>query len=124
MIDFLKHNLHIHSTFSDGFRSPRDLVERAIADNLDVMGFCDHAFSQKLNENNQITNSIPFYVQSIRNQNEFYQREIVTRVGVEIDVSLQSGIDPKELPFDELNMLDYLVINYTFGLVSLMRLLA
>ncbi|HYL08297.1 MAG TPA: PHP domain-containing protein, partial [Candidatus Udaeobacter sp.] len=35
-------DLHMHTSFSDGWPSPRELVDHARATNLDVIGVTDH----------------------------------------------------------------------------------
>ena len=39
-----KQNLHIHSTFSDGKDTPREIVEEAIRRNFDSIGFSEHSY--------------------------------------------------------------------------------
>ena len=35
-------DLHLHSTFSDGVRSPEELCELALRLNMEVVALCDH----------------------------------------------------------------------------------
>ncbi|MFX0184823.1 MAG: PHP domain-containing protein [Candidatus Hodarchaeota archaeon] len=53
-----KHNLHIHSTYSDGIHSPEEIVKVAKQFQLSKIGICDHGFSKKLPASKQITDRL------------------------------------------------------------------
>ena len=35
-------DLHIHTTYSDGNKTPNEIIEMAIEKNIDTISFCDH----------------------------------------------------------------------------------
>ena len=106
-----KHNLHTHTTFSDGLLSPAQLIKSAKQANLELLGISDHAVSTKLPESMQITNRITQYLAQLT----WVQQTVDTidvKIGIEIDVSRIYGIDPAQLPFEVLNSLDYILFEY------------
>jgi histidinol phosphatase-like PHP family hydrolase len=106
-----KHNLHTHTTYSDGDLSPEQLVESAKQSNLEIIGICDHAFSTKISENYQITSRLEQYLNHLKKLQQS-SNGINLKIGVEIDVSETYGTKPSELPFDILNRFDYILFEY------------
>ena len=78
-------NLHQHSTFSDGKNSPEEIVLSAISNDMESIGFSDHArtpfeaFRGVTNKNKCTYSTI------INNLNEKYKDKIHIFKGVEID---------------------------------------
>ena len=106
-----RHNLHTHTSYSDGWLSPEQLVEVARREGLEVLGICDHAFTTKLPSNYQITQRLEQYLAHLRRlQRSLEGIELV--VGVEVDASGIYGIDPSKLPFDVLSKFDYVLFEY------------
>ncbi|MFX1516062.1 MAG: PHP domain-containing protein, partial [Promethearchaeota archaeon] len=111
VIEMKKHDIHTHTTYSDGLLSPENLVDKAKNKNLEVLGVCDHGFSKKLMDTNQITFCLEKYYNHLRAiKNSLNGLEL--RIGVEIDVSKTYGIDPTQLPFEILNQFDYILFEY------------
>ena len=106
-----KHNLHTHTTYSDGELSPEQLIESAKQYNLEIIGICDHAFSTKLPEKYQITSRLEQYLNHLKKIQQS-SRGIDLKIGIEIDVSENYGTNPTELPFDVLNRFDYVLFEY------------
>ena len=106
-----RHNLHTHTSYSDGWLSPEQLVETARREGLEVLGICDHAFTAKLPSSYQVTRRLEQYLAHLRRlQRSLEDIELV--IGVEVDVSGIYGIDPSKLPFDALNRFDYVLFEY------------
>lgn len=106
-----KHNIHIHTTYSDGIMSPEFLVKKAYESGLEIIGISDHAFSDKLRENRQITRNIEKYLKDL-NLIKKHESKIGLRIGIEIDISRFYGISPSRLPFEKLNQFDYVLFEY------------
>lgn len=106
-----KHNLHTHTTYSDGRLCPEDLVKNAIAEGLQIIGISDHAFTQKLLPQYQITKKLDSYLDNL-NRLKSIAKDIDIKIGIEIDVSKMYGVDPRELPFEKLNEFDYVMFEY------------
>ena len=105
------HDIHTHTTYSDGFLSPEDLIEEAIARNLEILGICDHGFSRKLMDTYQITSCLEKYLKHLKElQNTLDGLEL--KIGIEIDVSRIYGTEPSKLPFKILNQFDYILFEY------------
>lgn len=110
-----RHNLHTHTTYSDGKDSPEELVGMAINGGLEIIGISDHGFTDKIDSLNHIT--LPEYIKHLsRLKKEIGGIKIKT--GLEIDVSKSFGINPQFLPFDILNQLDYVLFEYVEGIDS------
>jgi histidinol phosphatase-like PHP family hydrolase len=109
-----KHNLQTHTTFSDGILEPRRLVELAQQKKLEILGISDHAFTDKLPSTHQITSSFNHYLQDLRKIQESLidNSDLHLKIGIEIDVSKNYGINPEDLPFSVLNDFDYILFEY------------
>jgi len=89
-------DLHNHTKFSyDGQNSPREVIENAIANNIDVIGICDHQFS--------ISNKLFEYIDEITSLKNEYKNKITVLCGLEI------GLRPSPQDFLPVNSikLDY-----------------
>lgn len=106
-----KHNLHTHTTYSDGGCSPEQLIEFAEKEGLEMIGICDHAFSRKLPEGYQITSCLEEYLSHLRRIQQT-SKGVDLKIGIEIDVSMNFGADPRDLPFGILNRFDYILFEY------------
>lgn len=104
-----KHNLHVHSTYSDGNSSPEEMLRCAREEGLEVLGFAEHGFTNKTDGINETT-LLP-YIDSLRRLQQ-QTNGISLRVGLEIDFSKFRGVNPDELPFEQLNKLDYVLFEY------------
>ena len=60
-----KHDIHTHTTYSDGLLSPKDLVKQAKHKNLEILGICDHGFSKKLMNTYQVTANLEKYYKTL-----------------------------------------------------------
>jgi histidinol phosphatase-like PHP family hydrolase len=106
-----RHDIHTHTTYSDGFLSPEDLVQQAKKKKLEILGICDHGFSKKLLENYQVTVCLDKYLDHLRRiKSSLNGLDLI--IGIEIDVSKIYGINPTQLPFEVLNEFDYILFEY------------
>lgn len=106
-----RHNLHTHTTYSDGILEPEKLIELTISKKLKILGISDHAFSRKLSEDHQITNRLEQYLEHLTRLKKA-SKGLDLKIGIEIDVSRHYGINPSELPFKILNRFDYILFEY------------
>lgn len=104
-------NLHNHTTFSDGKYSPEDVVKTAIKAKLAMIGICDHYKTRKLKGNCVTPENISEYLESLRALHEKYSRQIRVLAGIEIDSSILRT-NFTEMPFNEINECDFLLIEY------------
>ncbi|MHA1169974.1 MAG: PHP domain-containing protein [Candidatus Hodarchaeales archaeon] len=106
-----RHDLHVHSIFSDGKLSPAEIVDLAENKGLQTIGICDHAFSGKLPANMQVTSRLDEYLENLR-LIQANKQVVTVKVGLEIDVSKNYGIDPAKIPCDVINSYDYVLFEY------------
>ena len=111
VMDIKRHNLHIHSTMTDGSLEPEDIVMIADENNMDIIGICDHAFSKKLSQERQVSYRLEYYINNLDRINS-YSKKVKLIKGIEIDVSRDYGTDPARLPYNKLNDLDYILFEY------------
>lgn len=106
-----RHDIHTHTTYSDGLLSPEELIKQAKHKNLEVLGICDHGFSKKLMDTYQITSYLEKYLNHLmRIKNTLNGLDL--KIGIEIDVSKIYGVNPTQLPFEILNQFDYILFEY------------
>ena len=106
-----RHDLHTHTSYSDGHYTPERLIALAQDRNLEVLGICDHAFTTKLPDACQITNRLEQYLEHLKGLQKS-SPDIQLLIGIEIDSSEIYGINPSKLPFDILNKFDYVLFEY------------
>ena len=71
-----KHNLHTHTTYSDGVLTPKELINKAMESRLEILGISDHAFSKKLPETFQITNRLGIYLNHLKKLKAMFLRKV------------------------------------------------
>lgn len=105
-----RHNLHSHTTYSDGELSPETLLAKAKQEGLDILGISDHAFAGKLPDDWQVTERLEQYLSHLQNIKNFFNG-IELKIGAEIETDIYST-HPSQLPFDLLNKFDYVLFEY------------
>lgn len=121
-----RQNLHNHTVFSDGRFTPARLIEEALAGGLSALGISDHFFTRKVFRGATLdgwcATVLPNYLRvaaEVR-QMEFVREGAIgadqpLRVwfGMEIDTcSARLGCELGQLPWTDLNRLDYLLLEY------------
>jgi len=99
MMDF-----HIHSNFSDGIFSIKEIVDFAIENKFEIIGISDHFETIKTYSIKKY--NLPNYLNAINS----FKNETYVKAALEIDFSSRTDID--NLPFDILNKFDYLLFEY------------
>jgi len=84
---------HVHTHFSDGKCSPREMVEAALAMGMDVLGFSDHGYTDFDGTYCMSAEEQMRYVREIRELAEEYQGNIRILCGIEQD--LFAGMRPE-----------------------------
>jgi len=105
-----RHNVHTHTNYSDGKLPPEQLIKTAEQTSLEILGICDHAFTDKM-EGYQITDNLGQYLEHLRKIQSSLSN-IDLRIGIEVDASKKYGADPSQLPFGVLNKFDYVLFEY------------
>jgi histidinol phosphatase-like PHP family hydrolase len=106
-------NLHVHSTWSDGAHSPRDLVRSAVVHRLSHIGISDHYLTRKLSEPQFCVGprEVAAYVADIRQMRADHARWVDVLVGLEIDWSARAAPHLPAL-WPQVAQLDYLLFEY------------
>ena len=108
-----RHNLHTHTTYSDGQNSPSELISKAIEEGLEVIGISDHGFTRKINSLDG--EEVLDYIRSLKQLRDNFVG-IDIKIGLEVDTCKGSGIDPEKVPFKIINQLDYVLFEYIKGI--------
>lgn len=103
-----KQNLHIHSTWSDGINTPRELIEEAIARGFDSIGFSEHSYMYFRNTSKQLyISDMPRYQQEIRQLKAEYKGKINVFCGLEFDYYSRVPLDGFDYRIGSLHYLDF-----------------
>jgi HisJ family histidinol phosphate phosphatase len=98
-------DMHLHSTFSDGRLSPREIVETAIERGLHYIAITDHYLNLKASKTVKIE-LMEKYISTLKELKEEYKKDIQLNVGLE--VYTKGNYSP--LPYDIMNQLDILLL--------------
>lgn len=120
------HNLHTHTTYSDGDLTPERLIDELAKRGYEVMGITDHGFTRKTNSIRE--SNLQGYLDRLKVIQEKEMR-LEVKLGLEVDLDIKTGTPPEELPFDQINKLDFILFeargidrNYlNFGINSIVR---
>ena len=102
-------NLHTHTRFSDGDFAPEEIVEAAVEAGLTHIAITDHFDTKKCSS--MPRQSLTEYIRHIDRVRRAYADRITVLAGVEID-TVERRCELSTLPFDELNRLDLVLIEY------------
>lgn len=103
-----KQNLHIHSTWSDGKNTPRELIEEAIARGFASIGFSEHSymhFSQYIHQ--LFISDMEPYKQEIRSLKAEYKGKIDVFCGLEFEYYSQVPLEGFDYLIGSLHYLDF-----------------
>ncbi len=102
-----KQNLHIHSTWSDGKNTPRELIEEAIKRGFDSIGFSEHSYMYFSPSFKQfyISDMEP-HKQEIRALKEEYRDKIDIFCGLEFEYYSRVPLDGYDYLIGSLHYLD------------------
>jgi len=86
--------------------SPEELIDELAERDYQVVGITDHGFTRTVRSVGDFM--LSKYAKHLR---ELQQKEkrLELKVGLEVDLSIDDGINPEDLPFDFLNQLDYVL---------------
>ncbi|MBQ4379450.1 MAG: histidinol-phosphatase [Treponema sp.] len=83
--EYVKSNLHTHTTFCDGKNTPEENVITAIKKGIKVLGFSSHSLYPFWTECNMKPEEFSAYCREIHRLQEKYASEITIRLGFEAD---------------------------------------
>ena len=103
-------NLHTHSTFSDGWFSPQEIVAKAAEGGLTHIAITDHFETMKVRRCLSREN-LEEYIALVKNLDRKYDGGLRVLAGVEIDTN-PDRTPLFDLPIDLLNKLDLVLFEY------------
>ena len=103
-----KQNLHIHSTWSDGRNTTRELIEEAIARGFGSIGFSEHSYMyfRRLSKQLYISDMEP-YKQEVRRLKEEYKDKIDIFCGLEFEYHSRVPLEGFDYIIGSLHYLDF-----------------
>lgn len=109
-------DIHNHTIYSDGEHTPEEIVINAINNGIGTIGISDHhkAFFMEKPRYKDFRS----YVNEINNLKKKYKEKIKILSGIEININFRSAIDEYIIPYEELQRLDYVLLERIDGLVS------
>lgn len=107
----MKFDFHLHTTFSDGILSPRDMVQLCLNRGLEQIAICDHWGTKKYSSEFQVVD-LEAYYENISQLKDTYKKELKIFIGLEIDFSKKYGVDPSSYPFHHFNNFDFLLFEH------------
>jgi histidinol phosphatase-like PHP family hydrolase len=109
MYAMLYHNIHNHSTYSDGMHTPEELIRYASGKGLDIIGITDHFATKKVRSIE--TDQLVQYVQHLSRLKIESKGKVLLLMGIEIDAS-KARTEFDKIDFSSLNSLDYVLFEY------------
>lgn len=112
--EYIKSNLHTHSTFCDGKNTPEENVIAAIQKGFKVLGFTSHSMYPFWTESNMQPENFNSYCEEIHRLQKKYEGQITIRLGFEADF-IPGVTLPKHENYSEFKP-DYLIgsVHYIF----------
>lgn len=106
-------NMHVHSTWSDGAHTPRDLVRSAVVHGLSHIGISDHYLTRKLSapEFCVAPRQVAAYAADLRQVAADHARWVDVLVGLEVDWSARAASYLPAL-WPQVAQVDYLLFEY------------
>jgi len=113
----IRQNLHNHTVFSDGSFTPARLVQESLNGGLDALGISDHFFTKKVFHRIDMagwcSTVLPNYLQVAEETRKMEFENLKVWFGLEVDsCEVRLGCTIAQLPWPELNRLDYLLFEY------------
>ena len=104
-------DLHIHSNWSDGVSTCREIAEYATSKNISVIGFSDH-FSTDPEKNPRITQRLPEYYEEIRSLGKEFEKQIRIKAALEVDARTYDFLSEKSIEALTSQKFDYYLFEY------------
>ena len=102
-------DLHNHTKWSDGAHGVEKIVKHAINNGVGIIGITDHFDTIKCHSVSNF--KLKQYIESLKEIKDKYKDRIEVLAGIEICMSKDWGQVDK-LPYETLNMLDYVLFEY------------
>lgn len=102
-------DLHNHTIWSDGIHTPEKIIQNAIVNSVTTIGISDHFETDKCQS--VLKKDIKNYIMNINELKEKYKDRIQVLAGIEICMNKEL-CDLDNLPYEELNKLDYVLLEY------------
>jgi len=104
-------DFHVHSDWSDGVSTCREIVEYAISKNIRLLGFSDH-FSTDPEKNPKIARRLSDYYEEIRLLGKEFSGQIKLKVALEVDARTYDFLSEKSVRALTSHDFDYYLFEY------------
>jgi len=105
----LYHNIHNHTTYSDGMHTPEELLRYAHRKGLELLGITDHYATTKVRSIHP--EQLVQYVKHLARLKIEVKKKVVLLNGIELDAS-KKRTNFDSIDIDTLNTLDYVLFEY------------
>jgi len=107
-------DIHNHTKFSDGVFMPEEIVLNAINNGIDIVGISDHHKAFFMEQ--PYYRDFKTYIEEISYLKKKYKDEIKILSGIELNLNFLYDIDENRIPYEELQKLDYVLLERVEGL--------
>ncbi|MFB0561579.1 MAG: PHP domain-containing protein [Candidatus Lokiarchaeia archaeon] len=104
-------DLHIHTKWSDGIATCREMVEYAISKGIRLLGISDH-FSTDPEKNPRIARRLPDYYEEIKSLGKEFEKQISIKASLEVDARTYDFLSEKSIKVLTSRDFDYYLFEY------------
>ncbi|MEM3587668.1 MAG: PHP domain-containing protein [Candidatus Jordarchaeaceae archaeon] len=104
-------DLHIHTNWSDGVSTCREIVEYATSKNMSLIGFSDH-FSTDPEKNPKIIQRLQDYYEEIRSLGREFKKQIKIKAALEVDARTYDFLSNESVEILTSQNFDYYLFEY------------
>lgn len=104
-------DFHIHTKWSDGICTCREVAEYAVSKGMRLIGIADH-FSMDPEKNPKIARRLPDYYEEIRALDEEFRSQIRIKVALEVDARTYDFLSDKSIETLTSHNFDYYLFEY------------
>ncbi|WXG41170.1 MAG: PHP domain-containing protein [Candidatus Freyarchaeum deiterrae] len=104
-------DLHIHTKWSDGVSTCREIVEYAISKDMHVIGFSDH-FSTDPEKSPKIVKKLPDYYEEVKSLGKEFEKQIRIKAALEVDARTSDFLSAKSIEVLTSQKFDYYLFEY------------
>lgn len=104
-------DLHIHTKWSDGIATCREMVEYAIFKGIRLLGISDH-FSTDPEKNPRIARRLPDYYEEIKSLGKEFEKQISVKASLEVDARTYDFLSEKSIQVLTSQDFDYYLFEY------------
>jgi len=101
-----KQNLHQHSRYCDGADTPKEIIEHAIKNGFDSIGFSGHSYMYYAPDHSMSEDGTERYINEINSLKEEYRDRLEIYCGLEFDMYSRVDLSPYDYLIGSVHYLD------------------